>query len=71
MINYIIQTIGKIALYLTKSRTEPCIEYKCSPGCHGQGDCYWQVYDPVSGLHTSFGSETEVKAWLDRRYYYD
>ena len=71
MIDYIIQAIGKIALYLTKSRTEPCIEYKCSAGWHGQSDCYWQVYDPVSGLHTSFGSETEVKAWLDRRYYCD
>ena len=71
MANYITKTIGKIARYFTKSRTEPHIEYKCSPGFPSQGDCYWQVYDPISGLHTSFSSETEVKAWLDRRYYYD
>ena len=67
MTDYMAKAIARIIRYLVKSRTEPKIKYKCSQKCDRR-NCYWQVYDPVSGFSGSFGSETEVKAWLDRRY---
>ena len=70
MADYVTKAIAKITRYLTKSRTEPKIEYKCSQKCD-RHNCYWQVYDPVSSFHGCFSSELEVKAWLDSRYYYD
>jgi protein-tyrosine-phosphatase len=32
------------------------------------GSTYWKIHDPRLG-HRIFASETEVRAWLDRRYY--
>jgi hypothetical protein len=29
----------------------------------------WQVFDPESGRIISFGSELEVRLWLEQRYY--
>ena len=57
--------LRKISRYFTNSKTEPRIIKKCDR----HGNSYWQVYDHVSASHCSFGSEQEVKAWLDRRYY--
>ena len=65
MIDYIITILRKINRYLADSKTEPQIVKKCDR----HGNSYWQVYDPVSASRCSFGSEQEVKAWLDRRYY--
>jgi hypothetical protein len=33
------------------------------------GSVYWTVYDPVSGRKVLFDSETDVRVWLERRYY--
>ena len=33
------------------------------------GNSYWAVHDPLLGHRVFFNSETEVRAWLDRRYY--
>lgn len=33
------------------------------------GQATWHVYDPTTGHHEDFGSETEVRIWLERRYY--
>lgn len=33
------------------------------------GNSYFQVYDPTTGLSSSFGTEKEVRIWLDERYY--
>ena len=68
MANYVTKTISKIARYFSNSKTEPHIKYKCPQKFQNQDDCYWQVYDPVSGFNGSFGSEGEVRAWLDSRY---
>lgn len=32
------------------------------------GNSYFQVFDPVSGTSQRFGSEHEVRVWLDQRY---
>jgi hypothetical protein len=33
------------------------------------GKAYWVIHDPYSGRRVTFHSETEVREWLDRRYY--
>lgn len=35
-----------------------------------QGYPYYQVYDPVSRQHYLFTTESEVRSWLERRYYH-
>ncbi len=30
----------------------------------------WHVYDPLSGQSMSFGSELEVRLWLEHRHYH-
>ena len=65
MSNYIIKFIARISRYLSKSRVEPSVKQKCDR----LGNVYWQVDDPVSATRCCFGSEQEVRAWLDRRYY--
>ena len=64
-IAHIFTAFERVSRYLTKSRTEPQIVQKSDR----HGNSYWQVYDPVSASRCSFGSEQEVKAWLDHRYY--
>ncbi|MBF2075291.1 MAG: hypothetical protein IGS50_16235 [Synechococcales cyanobacterium C42_A2020_086] len=34
-----------------------------------QGNTYFRVYDPITGMTATFGSEPEVRLWLDQRYY--
>jgi GTP-binding protein EngB required for normal cell division len=33
------------------------------------GNMYWRIQDSISGRRVFFGTEQEVRAWLDRRYY--
>jgi hypothetical protein len=33
------------------------------------GNVYWRVYDPATKASTSFGSSSEVRIWLEQRYY--
>ena len=30
----------------------------------------WQVFDPVTGRTTAFGSDLEVRLWLDQQFYH-
>jgi hypothetical protein len=34
-----------------------------------KGRLYYRVYDPVSNSSAAFGSESEIRAWLEQRYY--
>ena len=52
-----------IEQYFVK-RTEPQIKQKRDR----HGNFYWQIYEPISGCFNSFGSELEIKMWLDRHY---
>ena len=62
----VIKIFAKVSRYLSATKVEPEVKKKCDR----QGNCYWQIYDPISGSHYSFGSEQEVRSWLDTRYYY-
>jgi GTP-binding protein EngB required for normal cell division len=33
------------------------------------GNIYWTTQDSISGRRMFFGTEQEVRAWLDQRYY--
>lgn len=33
------------------------------------GNVYWRVYDPATKASTSFSSSSEVRIWLEQRYY--
>jgi hypothetical protein len=33
------------------------------------GNVYWRVYDPITKASTSFSSSSEVRIWLEQRYY--
>jgi hypothetical protein len=33
------------------------------------GNTWWEAYDPVTGRSASFGSETDMLAWIEARYY--
>ncbi|MBD2409121.1 hypothetical protein FACHB389_29810 [Nostoc calcicola FACHB-389] len=35
----------------------------------GNGDCSWHAYDPMTGRSASFGSETEMRVWIEMQYY--
>jgi hypothetical protein len=36
---------------------------------NGDRTSRFQVYDPLIQQHHTFGSETELRVWLDQRYY--
>jgi len=45
--------------------SEPRIYQKRTP----EGKLYFKVYDPIAHQTSTFSSETEVRVWLDQRYY--
>lgn len=34
-----------------------------------QGNMWWQAFDPNTNESTSFGSESEMRTWIEQRYY--
>jgi hypothetical protein len=34
------------------------------------GNLYFKVYDPSSGESMSFGSEREIRTWIEQRYHH-
>lgn len=34
-----------------------------------QGNTWWQAFDPTRDESTSFGSEAEMRSWIEQRYY--
>lgn len=33
------------------------------------GDSSWHAYDPMTGRSVCFGSETEMRVWIETQYY--
>lgn len=33
------------------------------------GNKYWQAYDPTKNRSVAFGSETEMRMWIEQYYY--
>ena len=46
-------------------KTEIQVQRKCDR----QGNIYWLVFDPVTGYSSCFSSESEVRIWIEQRYY--
>ncbi|MEM9214185.1 MAG: hypothetical protein AAGD25_07530 [Cyanobacteria bacterium P01_F01_bin.150] len=47
--------------------SDPVVRQRCDR--HGQ--IYYTIYDPVSQRRTVCASKTDVRAWLEQRYYRD
>jgi hypothetical protein len=46
-----------------QTRDEPRVTVCCDRA----GNAYYQVYDPITGHSASFGSEAEIRWWLETR----
>ncbi|GAX38008.1 hypothetical protein [Nodularia sp. NIES-3585] len=33
------------------------------------GHIYWQAYNPITGRSACFGSEAEMRVWIEMQYY--
>ncbi|MDZ8189051.1 MAG: hypothetical protein RMX96_29925 [Nostoc sp. ChiSLP02] len=33
------------------------------------GDCSWHAYDPMTGRSACFGTEIEMRVWIETQYY--
>ena len=62
--NFIINLFRNIKHSLTVPKNEPQVEQK-----HDRfGNLYWQVRDRRTNQSYSFGSDSEVIAWIEQRY---
>ncbi|MEM8643206.1 MAG: hypothetical protein AAGG51_30975 [Cyanobacteria bacterium P01_G01_bin.54] len=57
--------VGAYLLRLLAPTQEPVI----SQHCDSNGNLTWKIYDPHSNQTYGFANETEVRQWLDSRYY--
>jgi len=62
---YIGQVWHEIVLKLTPSNDPQIYEKR-----DRHGNTYFHVYDPLTGLSSTFSSEDEIRIWLDQRFYY-
>ena len=63
--NFIVNIFQNIKRSLTVSQNEPHVEQKCDRFGH----LYWQVRDRRTNKSYSFGSDSEVIAWIEQRYH--
>lgn len=63
--NFIANILREIKLSLITPKHEPQIKQKSDR----YGNLYWQVYDFTSNKLYTFGSEGDVRNWLDERYH--
>jgi len=52
-------------IYSTRSSTEPRVFHRSDR----TGNAYFEIYDPLTGKSNCFGSEQEIRAWLDQPHY--
>ncbi|MGK7892861.1 MAG: hypothetical protein AB4372_04250 [Xenococcus sp. (in: cyanobacteria)] len=64
ILNLIVNIIRWIGHILLVSKNEPYIKQKRDRN----GNLYWQVYDFTTNKSYTFGSEREVRAWIEERY---
>jgi hypothetical protein len=60
--------VGRVGMAIATWVTQSS-ELKVSERCDRHGNVYYQVYDPLNRTSASFGSEAEIRAWLEQRYY--
>lgn len=66
IIQYINSIIDNFWSKLIDRKTEPKVWRKCDR----EGNIYWLVFNPITSLYIFFGSEQEVRIWLEERYYH-
>jgi hypothetical protein len=65
-IKLIVQKILNFGDDLSFQKHEPQIKQKRDRF----GDCYWQVYDYTTNKFYEFGSEQDVRVWIENRHYF-
>lgn len=65
IINLIVHQFKNMGHSLVVRRNEPQIEQKCDR----YGNLYWQVYDRNTRKSYTFGSDRDVRAWIEERYH--
>ena len=60
----IVKLFHNIGRSLVPRKIEPQIK----PKRDRDGNSYWQVYDFKTNQSSAFGSEQEVRAWIDNHY---
>jgi hypothetical protein len=53
------------AVYVLNHATE----IQVSQGSDRAGHAYFEIYDPNTGKSNTFGTEQEIRAWLDQTHY--
>jgi len=64
------KTVWKFAQGIYKRMAEMS-EPSVMKRCDRQGNSYYEIYDPVSRQRFYCETESEVRAWLEQRYYLD
>ncbi len=64
--NFIANIWKNIKHSLVVDRNEPHIEQKSDR----HGNLYWQVHDYQTNKFYTFGSDLEVRAWIEDRYHH-
>ena len=62
---FIVNILRKIGRSLTVGYTEPQIKQKRDR----YGNAYWHVYDFSTNKSHAFGSEQDVRAWIEEQYH--
>jgi hypothetical protein len=57
--------LKRVQSFLTTNTTEPKVRQKRDR----VGQSYWHTFDPITGQTNYFETETEVRQWLEGRYY--
>ena len=65
IVNAIANVLKNIKHGLVVDRNEPDVRQKQDR----YGNLYWQVYDYKNNKFLTFGSDKEVRIWLEQRYY--
>lgn len=63
--NLLTNIVDKVKLNLANSNREPQIKQKQDR----HGNLYWQAYDFNSNKFYTFGSEQDVRVWIENRYH--
>lgn len=63
--NFIVNIFQNIKPSLIASQNEPQVQQKRDRF----GNLYWQVRDRRTNTSYSFGSDSEVIAWIEKRYH--
>ena len=50
--------------------SDPIVQHHVWKGGDRHGQSYYTIYDPITRQRTQCASETEVRAWLEQRYYH-